>query len=58
MAVVVDTDDCSGCAQCVEACPCESITIVNDLAVIDADTCTDCLSCIDACPTECISEAS
>ena len=55
MAAVVDTDICTGCSACVDSCPVEAITIVDDKAVIDADTCVDCGACVGECPVEAIS---
>ena len=56
MPTVVDLEKCEGCGDCVEACPTESIEIVDDKAKINADECADCGACIDECPTEAISE--
>lgn len=56
MAIKVDTSKCDGCETCVESCPVEAISIVDDHAVIDADECIECLACIDECPNEAIYE--
>ena len=56
MAVKVDVSKCDACGACVEVCPVEAITIVDDHAVIDPDECIECLACIDECPNEAISE--
>ena len=56
MPTVVDLEKCEGCGDCVEACPTESIKIVDDKAEINADECADCGTCIDECPTKAISE--
>ncbi len=55
MATIVDQGTCSGCGECVDACPLEAIEIKDDKAVIDADTCGDCGACVDVCPTESLS---
>ena len=55
MAARVDVEKCTGCAQCVEACPVEAITLEDEKAVIDQDNCLDCAACVAECPTEAIS---
>jgi len=50
----VDKDNCTGCEACVDACPADAITMVDDFAVINPDKCTECNACIDACPAEAI----
>jgi len=55
MPAKVDEEKCTGCEACVEECPSEAISMVNDKAVVDPDTCIDCGVCIDACPAEAIS---
>lgn len=52
----VNKDECTGCEECVEACPAECISMKDDVAVIDAGECTECSACVDACPAEAISE--
>ena len=49
-------EECTGCEECVEACPAECITMQNDVAVIDGSECTECSACVDACPAEAIVE--
>ncbi len=49
MAAKVDLEKCVGCEKCVEACPCEAITVENHKAVINADNCVECGACIDEC---------
>jgi ferredoxin len=41
---------CTGCGDCVEACPAEAIALIDERPQIDGVTCTDCGSCADACP--------
>jgi len=55
MPAKVDTAKCTGCESCVEDCPSEAISMVDDKAVIDNDACIDCGVCVDACPVEAIS---
>jgi len=71
MPAVVDLEKCNGCmdiegkekgtSNCVEECPVECISLVEENdpssaphgreqhAVIDAEECTDCEVCIDVC---------
>lgn len=46
---------CIGLGDCVKACPFDSISIVDNLAVIHSDTCKGCRKCIPACPQHLIS---
>ena len=49
MAVNVDLNKCTGCGECVSACPLDAIVIKDEKAVVD-DSCAECGACIDACP--------
>ena len=53
---VVKKEECTGCETCVDACPVEAISMVDEVAVIDQAECTDCGTCIDECPAEAIVE--
>lgn len=55
MAVVINKETCIGCAACIDTCPTEALTMVDEKAVCDAEKCVDCSACIDACPVEAIS---
>jgi Fe-S-cluster-containing hydrogenase component 2 len=46
----VDEATCTGCGECVEACPTEAIALMDGRAHIDDAACIDCRSCADACP--------
>jgi heterodisulfide reductase subunit A len=46
----VDRDACDSCAQCLEACPSNAITLA-DRATIDPFLCTGCAGCVPECPT-------
>ena len=54
MPAVVDSETCTGCESCVDACPVEAISMNDDIAVVDEETCTDCESCVEVCPVEAI----
>ncbi len=56
MAIVIDSEKCTACGTCVDACPLELITVPGDSAVIeDTDSCIDCGACVDECPEGAIS---
>ena len=55
MPAKVDKEKCTGCESCVEECPSEAITMVDDKAAVDVDACVDCGACVDACSVEAIS---
>jgi len=44
-----DEDECTGCGTCIEICPVNAITLVNDSAVIDEDWCVGCGLCVSQC---------
>ena len=48
-AIRVIKEKCTGCGICVQICPFNSITIVEDIAVI-SESCTLCGACISDCP--------
>ncbi len=54
----VDTDRCNSCAECVEQCCVDAITMTelatsdDERAVIDADKCLGCGACAPVCPQE------
>jgi len=55
MAVIVDLDKCNGCGTCVEACPSEALSLVDEKVSVDEDACVDCGVCVDECPEEALS---
>ncbi|MHC4573889.1 MAG: indolepyruvate ferredoxin oxidoreductase subunit alpha [Planctomycetota bacterium] len=55
MPAKIDKGKCTGCESCVDECPSEAISIVEERAQVDLDTCVDCGVCIEACPAEAIS---
>jgi len=46
----VNTDDCTGCQECMEVCPYNAIEIINGDAVIDPSLCHFCYRCVEECP--------
>ncbi|MBN1363494.1 MAG: 4Fe-4S binding protein [Syntrophaceae bacterium] len=46
----IDKEKCVGCGVCVNVCPQEAISIVDNKARIDADKCVDCGRCVQVCP--------
>ncbi|MCP4712318.1 MAG: 4Fe-4S dicluster domain-containing protein [Planctomycetes bacterium] len=52
MAVKANLEKCNGCGTCVEACPSEALSLVNEKISVDADACVDCGVCVDECPEE------
>ena len=54
---IIDTDECTGCGICVDACPNDVLDIVQDLAVvINEDACSACGDCMEECPMAAIVE--
>lgn len=51
----VDPTRCTGCGDCVEACPIEAIELPAEVAQIDAGVCVECGTCADACRRRAIS---
>jgi len=49
-------DNCVGCGVCVESCPVEAISLLDNKATINKELCIECGSCIDVCPLEAIRE--
>ena len=41
---------CSGCGECVKACPEGAVTVKDNVAVIDYTVCTGCGACFRVCP--------
>ncbi len=53
---VVDTETCTGCGMCMNACPAGAIE-VKEKAAINKNLCTGCAACVSACPNEAITMA-
>ena len=50
----VEAAECTGCGICVDACPMETITLVDDIASIDETRCIGCGVCSYQCPVSAI----
>ncbi|MBI5231921.1 MAG: 4Fe-4S binding protein [Coriobacteriales bacterium] len=54
---IINTDDCSACGICADACPEGVIEIADDIAVaINDESCTACSACMEECPMGAISQ--
>ncbi len=51
MHALVNEENCSGCAACVDACPTSAIEMVDSKAKVKVDDCTSCGACESACPS-------
>lgn len=56
MAVKINEETCVGCGACIDTCPVEALSMVDDKAKVDPEKCVDCGACIDSCPVSAISE--
>ncbi|NLE76065.1 MAG: 4Fe-4S binding protein [Chloroflexi bacterium] len=52
--MIVRTERCTGCGECVAVCPEGAISLVGPFAEIDPTLCTDCGACPQVCPEEAI----
>ncbi|MBB1486476.1 4Fe-4S binding protein [Oceanospirillum sediminis] len=62
MAMKIDPDMCTACADCEPECPTVSITEKSGVVTINAATCDECVDegeprCVSVCPVDCISPA-
>lgn len=48
--LIVNTEDCTGCGECVEVCPYGAIEVIEGDAVIDPSLCHFCYRCVEQCP--------
>jgi glycyl-radical enzyme activating protein len=46
-----DADKCTGCGECVAACPESALTLANGKAQLNRALCTDCGKCVPVCPS-------
>jgi pyruvate formate lyase activating enzyme len=45
---------CVGCGTCVNTCPIEAVSIINNKAVYDRDICNLCGECVEKCPANAV----
>jgi len=55
MPAIVDPNKCNASGECINSCPTEAITMVENKAVVNDELCSDCAACVDACPSQAIS---
>ena len=48
MPIIIDAEHCTGCGQCLAACPFEALALVNDRVEVN-DACTLCGACVEVC---------
>jgi len=51
----VDKTKCQGCGACVNVCPAQAISLIDDIASIDTKKCVECGKCVAVCPAGAIS---
>lgn len=49
-SVILDSDKCTGCTNCMQKCPTEALRVKDKKAIILNERCIDCGYCIVACP--------
>ncbi|WP_319407119.1 DUF362 domain-containing protein [uncultured Desulfosarcina sp.] len=45
-----DPDGCTACGTCVEQCPAQALSMLDDLPQVDMDLCVTCFCCQEICP--------
>ena len=54
----IDRNECVGCRVCVEECPVDAISLVDEVAEINMDECIRCGRCHGVCPQEAVKHDS
>jgi len=58
MPAQVDFENCTGCADCVDACPVDgALKLEADKAVVQPEQCIECNACVDACSSSAMTMA-
>ena len=47
---LMDVSKCTGCGECVEACPFKALSLIEEKIVRDDEKCMDCSHCLYLCP--------
>ena len=49
--VDIDKDKCTGCEECIDACPAQVLELVDDKSdAVNLDECLGCETCVEVCP--------
>ncbi|MHA1681839.1 MAG: indolepyruvate ferredoxin oxidoreductase subunit alpha [Promethearchaeota archaeon] len=51
---VVDADACVGCGACVEICPMDALSLVDNISTVDYNRCIGCGVCVPRCTSDAI----
>lgn len=54
--MTIDKNTCVNCGSCIESCPVEAISLINDNIVFDNEKCIHCGACMNNCPVGSIKE--
>ncbi|CAB5107003.1 Iron-sulfur cluster-binding protein [Olavius algarvensis associated proteobacterium Delta 3] len=52
-----DPESCTACGTCIDQCPVEALSMIEDLPEVDPDICISCFCCQEICPEKAIALA-